>query len=135
MSRHSIIGIDVGTSTVRVVVAEPRAEGATSSFSVLGYGMAPAAGMRRGAVVDVSATAGSIRQAVEKAAQHAGVAIDHAYIGFGGSGFGSIMAKGIVAVSRADGEISEADVTRAHSAARANLPALANKEILQELNK
>lgn len=141
MSRHIITGIDVGTSTVRVAVAtsversqsESHVEGAVSSFSLLGYGMAPAAGMRRGAVVDVSATAESIRQAVEKAAQHAGVVIDHAYVGFGGSGFGSVTAKGMVAVSRADGEISEADVTRAHSAARANLPTLANKEILQEL--
>lgn len=133
MSRALIIGIDVGTSTVRVVVAEPRAQNTNSSFSILGYGMAPAVGMRRGAVVDVSAAAGSIRQAVERAAQHAGVAIDHAYVGFGGSGFGSITAKGIVAVSRADGEITEADVSRAHAAARANLPALANKEILQEI--
>ncbi|OGZ56216.1 MAG: cell division protein FtsA [Candidatus Ryanbacteria bacterium RIFCSPLOWO2_02_FULL_45_11c] len=133
MSRHIITGIDVGTSTVRVVVAEPRTDGAISSFSLLGYGLSPAVGMRRGAVVDVSAAAESIRQAVEKAAQHAGVAIDHAYVGFGGSGFGSIMAKGIVAVSRADGEISEADIVRVHAVARANLPSLANKEILQEL--
>src|SRR3989338_3308000 len=133
MSRHIITAIDVGTSTIRVAVAEPRTDGVTSSFSLLGYGMAPAMGMRRGTVVDVSAATGSIRQAVEKAAQHAGVAIEHAFVGFGGTGFGSITAKGIVAVSRADGEISEADVTRAHAAARANLPALTNKEILQEL--
>ncbi len=133
MSRSIITGIDVGTTTVRVAVAEPRAQEAVSSFSLLGYGMAPAVGMRRGTVVDVSAAAGSIRQAVERAAKHAGVAIDHAFVGFGGSGFGSITAKGIVAVSRADGEISEADVMRAHAAARANLPTLANKEILLEL--
>ena len=134
MSRSLITGIDVGTSTIRVVVAEPRADSmGFSSFSVLGYGMSPAAGMRRGAVIDVSAAAASIRQAVEKAAKHAGVAIEHAYVGFGGTGFGSISAKGVVAVSRADGEINEADVLRAHAAARANLPTLTNKEILQEL--
>lgn len=118
---------------VRVVVSEPRADEIASSFSLLGYGAASAAGMRRGAVVDVAAAAESIRQAVGKAAQHAGVDITHAYVGFGGSGFGSIMTKGIVAVSRADGEICEADITRAHTAARANLPAMTNKEILQEL--
>lgn len=118
---------------VRVVVSEPRVDETASSFSLLGYGAAPAAGMRRGAVVDVAAAAESIRQAVGKAAQHAGVDITHAYVGFGGSGFGSIMTKGIVAVSRADGEICEADITRAHTAARANLPAMTNKEILQEL--
>ena len=94
MSRSLITGIDVGTSTIRVVVAEPRADSMGSpSFSVLGYGMGPAAGMRRGAVIDVSVTAASIRQAVEKAAKHAGIAIEHAYVGFGGTGFGSISAK------------------------------------------
>ena len=66
MSRSIITGIDVGTSTIRVVVAEPRAEGTVSSFSILGYGLSPAVGMRRGAVVDVSAGAGRIRQAGER---------------------------------------------------------------------
>lgn len=133
MSRSLIIGIDVGTTTIRVVVAEPRTDGGHSSPSVLGYGAASASGMRRGAVVDVESAAESIRQAVNRASQHAGVPIDHAYIGFGGCGFGSISEKGIVAVSRADGEISETDVARAQAASRANLPTLANKEILQEL--
>ncbi|TSC73288.1 MAG: cell division protein FtsA [Parcubacteria group bacterium Gr01-1014_70] len=118
---------------VRVAVAEPRTDGSAPAFSLLGYGMVPSAGMRRGAVVDVAAAAERIRRAVEKAGQHAGVAIEHAYVGCGGSGFGSVHAKGIVAASRADGEISDMDVGRAHTAARSNLPALGNKEVLQEL--
>ncbi len=133
MSRHIITGIDVGTATVRVAVAEPRQENGQAPFSLLGYGGAPAQGMRRGAVVDVEEAARNIRLAVSRASQHAGVPIDRAYIGFGGVGFGSTTAKGIVAVSRADGEISEQDVERASAAARANLPTLNNREIIHEL--
>ena len=133
MSRHIITGLDIGTATIRVAVAEPRTEQSGDYVPLLGYGAAPAAGIRRGAVVDVGDAAQSIRAAVARASQHAGVPIDRAYIGFGGVGFGSILAKGIVAVSRADGEISEQDVERAHAAAKANLPALNNREILHEL--
>jgi cell division protein FtsA len=133
VSRSIITGIDIGTATVRVAVAEPRSDNGSQTCSLLGYGAAPAAGMRRGVVVDVEEAARSIRYAVDRASKHAGVTIDRAYIGFGGSGLGSVVAKGIVAVSRADGEISEADVERAHTVARANLPVLNNREILQEV--
>lgn len=133
MSRNIITGIDVGTATVRVAVAEPRPEEGERTFSLLGYGASSANGMRRGAVIDVADAAACIRTAVARASQHAGVAIDHAHVGFGGVGFGSVAAKGVVAVSRADGEISEGDVERAHTAARANLPTMHNKEIMHEL--
>lgn len=133
MSRPLITGIDIGSATVRVAVMEPRSEANGASFTLLGYGEAPAGGMRRGAVVDVDAAAAAIRQAVSRAGEHAGVAIDRAYVGFGGIGFGSVAAKGVVAVSRADGEISDADIVRAQATARANLPTLSNREILQEM--
>lgn len=133
MFRHIITGLDVGTATVRVAVVEQRLDANAESFSLLGYGSAAAAGMRRGVVVDGGDAAASIRAALGRASQHAGVAIDRVYVGFGGAGFGSVAAKGIVAVSRADGEISEQDVERARAAARANLPSLNNREIIHEL--
>lgn len=136
MARHIITGIDVGTSTVRVVVMEPFHKEAAAdgpAFSVLGHGVSSAAGLRRGVVVDVPDASRSIRLALDLAEHSAGISLRHAYIGFGGPGLMSIAVKGAVAVTRADGEISEMDVMRARSAARGALPSLANREILHEL--
>jgi cell division protein FtsA len=134
MSRHIITGIDIGTANVHVAIAEPREAGEISTpLALLGYGTASAGGMRRGAVVDVGDAAESIRQAVQRASEHAGVTVERAYIGFGGMGFGSVLAKGVIAVSRADGEISNADVERVHAVSRANLPTLHNRETLHEM--
>lgn len=132
MRKDIIAGLDVGTSYVRVVLAGHR-EGNTGQLTLLGVGIAPAAGMRRGAVIDPEDAAKSIRAAVENAERNAGAEVDHAYVGFGGSGMGVMPARGIVAVSRADGEISEADLERVHAAARTTLPQLANREIIHEM--
>lgn len=132
MRKDVIAGLDVGTSFVRVVLAGYR-EGDTERLSLLGFGLAPAVGMRRGAVIDPEDAARSIRLAVENAERSAGVEVDHAFVGFGGSGLGVLSARGIIAVSRADGEISEADVERAHASARTSLPQLANREIIHEI--
>lgn len=132
MAKQRIIaGLDVGTSYIRVALA---GRGGDGSFDLLGIGMAPALGMRRGAVVDTEEVAVCIRTAVQDAMRNAGVSsVDHAYVSFGGSGLAMFSSKGVVAVTRADGEISVTDVERAQAAARSALPSLANREILHEI--
>lgn len=128
MAKNIVTGIDIGSATVKVMVAE-RAS-ATGSPKVLGAGEAEIAGMRRGCVVDVEEVSKSIREAVQTAEKISGVPIKHAFISFGGIGLGSLRGRGVVAVSRADSEITENDIARALDISQAQISSLPNREII-----
>src|SRR3989344_4912367 len=133
MSKRILAGLDIGTSAIRVVLVGYNEQAEGEHLTLLGFGSAPTEGMRRGMVVEPEDVAKSIRAALRDAEQKTGIAVDHAYISFGGAGLGLLPAKGVVAVSRADGEISEADIERVRAATRSSLPQLPNREILHEI--
>jgi cell division protein FtsA len=122
-----IIGIDVGTSLVRTIIAQKQKE--ESRPLIVGVGVAPSLGIANGVVVDVEETVNSITQSKELAERTAGIPVEHAYISINGNHISSQFSKGVVAVSRADGEISEEDVNRVVNAAQA-VTVPNNKEII-----
>jgi len=127
-----IVGLDVGSSTVRAVVGQMGTE--EEKPHIIGLGMAPASGIRRGVIVDVEEAVGSISMALEKAERVTGVPIEAAYVAIGGAHIETQLSRGVIAVSRADGEIGEDDVSRVIEAAQAvNLPT--NHEILHVIPK
>jgi cell division protein FtsA len=126
-----IVGLDLGSSMVRVAVGQVGEDGKPK---IIGIGEAPSNGIRKGSIVDVEDAVSSISQALEKAERMTGVPIEHAFIAIGGSNISTNMAKGVVAVSRADGEISADDVARAIEAAQASLGP-SNQEILHIIPK
>lgn len=128
MTRDIITALDVGTSTIQTVVAEQKK--GEEGLRVLGIGMAYAAGMRRGSVVDLDDAAVSIRKSVEEAKKASGVPIKGVSLAVGGSHVSVSSSRGVVAVSRADGEISPEDVKRAIAAAESFVAKNPNKEIL-----
>ncbi len=128
MSKENIvIGLDLGTSQIRTIVAQ--IQGDDSKPLVLGVGTAPSAGISNGVVVDIEETINAINKSKEEAERIAGVPIEHAFVSINGKHIVSQFSKGVVAVSRADGEISEEDVNRVINAAQAiSIPN--NKEII-----
>ncbi|OGZ98433.1 MAG: cell division protein FtsA [Candidatus Sungbacteria bacterium RIFCSPHIGHO2_02_FULL_47_11] len=128
LSRNIITALDVGSSTVTTVVAERRK--GEERPRILGIGIAPSFGVRRGAVVDLEDAISSIRASVHEARRSSGYHIKSAWLAVGGSHVSVASSRGVVAVSRADGEISHEDVRRAIAAAEAFIPKNANKEIL-----
>lgn len=129
---HIFIGLDVGSSTIRVVVGKQESE--LGSPSIIGVGEAISAGIRRGVIVDIDEAVSSISEALEKAERMTGLNIDHAVVSVGGAQITSVESHGVVAVSRADGEITENDVVRVVDASQAiSIPA--NREILHVIPK
>lgn len=128
MSKENIvIGLDLGTSQIRTIVAQ--IQGDDSRPLVLGVGSAPSAGISNGVVVDMEETISAINKSKEDAERIAGVPVEHAFVSINGKHVVSQFSKGVIAVSRADGEISEEDVNRVISAATAiSLPN--NKDII-----
>ncbi len=132
MSRNILTALDIGTSTVQAVIAEEkRGEG----LRILGMGIAPSAGVRRGLIVDLEEASNSIREALEEAQRAAGCQVRSAWVGVGGAHISVSSSRGVVAVSRADGEISPEDVRRAINAAESFISKNPNKEILHVIPK
>ena len=108
-----IVGLDIGTTKTCVVVAEIR----ETSIEILGVGTHPSEGLRKGVVVNIESTVESIRGALEKAEQSAGLEISSVYVGIAGSHIRGQNSLGIVPVKGR--EVREEDVELAIEAARA----------------
>lgn len=109
-----VVGLDIGTAKVMVVVAEVLAGG---ELKLAGLGIAPSNGLKRGVVVNIDATVQSIQQALKEAELMADCKISRVYTGITGSHIRGINSSGMVAVK--DKEVTPADVARVVETARA----------------
>ncbi len=109
-----VVGIDVGTTKVCTLVARVEDEGA---LRILGVGIEPSNGIRKGIIVDLEAASHAITRSVERAEQSSGIEIASALVSMAGAHVSSINSRGVVAIS---GEIvDEYDIVRALESARA----------------
>lgn len=133
MAKKDIIaGIDVGSSFVRTVITQVFPE--EEWPRIIGVGIAESAGMRKGIIVDLEETIRSINESVEKAEMNSGRTVEHVVVNLGGNHISSQNSKGVIAVGRADGEVTEDDIERVINAAQAiSIPA--NKEIIHVIPK
>lgn len=133
MAKSKIVAsLDIGSSKIRTVVGIQE-EGATVP-NIIGVGIAPSTGLRKGAVIDVEETINSISSSLEDAERMAGEPINHVFLGIGGNHIESINSKGVIAVAQAENEISEDEVDRVLEAAQAvTIPS--NRRILRIIPK
>lgn len=120
-------GLDVGSSAVRVVVAQRQS--GVDGLHILGAAEGPADGISKGTITSIEDAVSSISAALEKAERMTGVPAEHATVSINGTHITSIESHGIVAVAKADGEIKQNDVDRVIEAAQA-VAAPPNYEIL-----
>ena len=109
-----VVGLDIGTSKVMVVVAEVLAGG---ELKLAGLGIAASNGLKRGVVVNIDATVQSIQQALKEAELMADCKIARVYTGITGSHIRGINSSGMVAIK--DKEVTQADVSRVIETAKA----------------
>lgn len=127
-----IVGLDVGTSKVLVVIASIKDN--EKKPRIIGIGEAFSNGMRRGTITNLDEVAESIKKAVEQAELNSGIPIHSVYLSIGGSHINIRENKGLVAVSRADLEVSEEDISRVvDSASAISLPP--NREIIHVITR
>jgi cell division protein FtsA len=114
-----VVGLDIGTAKIMVVVAEvlPGAE-----LRLAGLGVAKSEGLKRGVVVNIEATVNSIQQALKEAELMAACKIERVHTGITGSHIRGQNSTGMVIV-RDNREVSLADVNRVVETAKAiNIP-------------
>jgi len=131
MPREKIVaGLDIGTCNIRIIAAKFREGNPLPQIAAVAQ--VPSAGLRKGVVVDIAEAAKSVSRAKELAQKSLGLPLDSVFVNINGSHLNCRQSKGVVAVSRADGEISEEDKNRAINASSA-ISLLPNSEILHIL--
>ncbi|MBT4056460.1 cell division protein FtsA [Candidatus Peregrinibacteria bacterium] len=127
-----VASLDIGSSKIRTVVGTLEDE--HQAPNIIGVGIAPSTGLRKGAVIDVEETINSITASLEDAERMAGEPINHVFLGIGGNHMESINSKGVIAVGQDENEITEDDVDRVLEAAQAiTIPP--NRRILRIIPK
>ncbi|KKT75654.1 MAG: Cell division protein ftsA [Candidatus Peregrinibacteria bacterium GW2011_GWA2_44_7] len=119
--------LDIGSSKIRTIVAVVDGSAEHEVPNVIGVGISPSLGMRKGHVIDVEELIHNIISSLEDAERMAGVPINHVYVGMSGSHIEAFDSRGVIAV--AGSEITMEDVGRVLDAAQAvSIPA--NRRIL-----
>ncbi len=133
MAKHKVIaGLDIGNSKIRVIVAVLEED--SHLPNVIGVGVSPSNGLRKGNIIDVEETVNNISSALEDAERMAGEPVHHVFLGIGGDHISSQDSKGVIAISHSGNEIIEDDVDRVLEAAQAvSIPS--NRRILRIIPK
>jgi len=111
-----IVGLDIGTTKVCAIIGQLNEY---EGLDIIGVGVSPSRGLRKGVVVNIESTVNSVATAVEKAELMAGVEVKSVYSGIAGGHIEGINSRGVVAVSSRSKEITQLEVERVIEAAKA----------------
>lgn len=109
-----VVGIDVGTTKICTLVG--RVDDA-KSIRILGVGIEPSDGIRKGIIVDLAAASKSIKRSVERAESTSGLEITTGLVSLAGAHVSSVNSRGATGVP--SGIISAMDISRALEQAQA----------------
>jgi cell division protein FtsA len=123
-----VVGIDVGTTKIATVVGEV----SENDVRVVGVGIEPSRGMKKGMVSDLRAATASIAGSVQKAQRSSGYEIGRAFVSLAGGHISSLNSRGVVGVGGGSRPVTDHDLERAMDAAQAvTIPH--NREVLHVL--
>ncbi|MCI0393951.1 MAG: cell division protein FtsA [Chloroflexi bacterium] len=120
-----IFALDIGTTKVCALVGEVR----QGQMQIIGLGIEPARGMRKGMIVDVAEATMVIARAVEKAEHTSGYHLSRATVSMAGEHISSTNNRGAVAIRRNGTGVTPEDIERALDAAQA-IPIPHNREVV-----
>jgi len=128
MIRNISIGIDLGSTTTRVVVGEfLKGE---KNPKIIGIGESETRGLRHGYVVNIPEATISLKNAISLAEKNSGIKIKRALISIGGVTLRGDVSSGVGIISKADGEVTNLDINKALQDSEDNLN-LNNKKIIK----
>ena len=113
MADGKVVGLDIGTSMIRVAIGEIDPD--TGNIRIAGTASRKSAGLRNGVIVNIEDAKNAIKETIDAAEQNAGTTVDSVITAIGGSQIESQTSRGTVPVSSANKstkEISRADVER-----------------------
>ncbi|MBR6582107.1 MAG: cell division protein FtsA, partial [Treponema sp.] len=108
-----IVGLDIGTSVIRVVIGELNEE--TGKLEVIGTASKESGGINKGSIVNIEKAKEAIREAIETAEYNAGATVESIILGIGGSQIEGKNSRAVVPVrsnGRVNREITIEDVNK-----------------------
>lgn len=129
MDKPIIVGIDFGTTKVCTLVAEVEEDGA---LRIIGVGIEPSRGMKRGVISDLNSATESIVRSIQKAQRTSAYEIRSALVSLAGTQVSSVNSVGPAGVS--NGIVSQVDVRRSMEAAQA-IAIPHNREIIHVIQR
>jgi len=111
--KELIVGLDIGTTKICAIVGEVSG----NSVDIVGIGVHPSIGLRKGVVVNIDSTVKSITKAIEEAEMMAGCEISTVFVGIAGSHIKGFNSHGLIAIQH--DEICRDDIESVIEAARA----------------
>ncbi len=120
-----IFALDIGTTKICALVGAVRER----QLQIIGLGIVPARGMRKGMIIDVGEASVAIARAVEAAEQTSGYHLSQAFVSMAGEHISCVNSRGAVAIARSDTGVSAQDIARALDAAQA-IPVPHNRQIV-----
>lgn len=128
MNNRYFVGLDIGTTHVRCVIGQLNENDVAPT--VIGTGVVPNLGVRKGAVVNIADTVNAIDASIEAAERMSGYEVNAATVNVNGAHIVGMNSKGVIAISSSTREIGLDDLSRVEEAATVvQLPA--NREIIQ----
>lgn len=113
-----IVGLDLGSSKTCALVCHP---GENGKLQVAGFGTVESKGWRKSVIANLDLAVSAVKKAVEAAETAAGISIDSAFVGVGGTYIKSVNSRGAVALARAPGAtrvVTHEDVLQVFQVAR-----------------
>ena len=114
--REFVVGLDIGTTKICAMVG---CQGEAGEVEIMGVGVTPSKGLRKGVVVNLESTIDSIERAIEKAESSAGLEVSQVFTGIAGGHIKGLNSRGVIVISRGSREIIRKDVERVIDAAKA----------------
>ena len=116
MAKPTLVSFDVGSASIHAVAAQFNPD--TQKVEILSTLTRNSQGIRKGVIVDLEEAKQAIGETRLALQNSAGFAINSAHVSLSGSHIAAKPSQGVVAISRADGEVSEEDVDRVIEAAK-----------------
>jgi len=124
-----MMGLDIGSSWVRAVVATISVDGSIMVDSICER---PSEGVRNGTIVNIEQALKAITSVITEAELQAGVTAQNLLVGVGGDHIEGMQSQGVVGINAKDQEIKREDIFRSLEVARAfEMPV--DREILHTL--
>ena len=134
MTQNIIVGLDVGTRSVRMAAGQLVSAGGREQLHILGAAETPSEGMKKGAVLNVEDVVSSISLCRERLERLIGLPAENVYASINGSQILSATSRGLVGIMNPNGEIEQKDTERALEQAQ-TIVMPSNYEILHVLPK
>ena len=115
MEPTTVVGIDIGTTKICALVAEVNG---SNEIRILGSGVTPSKGLRKGVIINVSEATQAITEAITRAEDASGYEIVSAFVGLAGAHIDAINNQGTVNIHHGQHIIQPDDIKRALEAAQ-----------------